>query len=111
MITGSSGIVSEDPTRNSACIHDVIKNFRSLSKCLSEMHSREHFQCNILSLLSKRFLMLSVEGIKGGSHGTGPISEGGIQKPVNLYNMYVPQWGNVIGSIKNACTWHICVIN
>jgi hypothetical protein len=49
-----------------------------------------------------------MEGTKGVSCGPGPISEGGVQKLVNPYNMLVPQWGNVIGSIKNVYSTHMC---
>ena len=44
-------------------------------------------------------------------HSPGPILEGGVKNLVDPYNMLVPQWGNVIGSIKNLCTEHVCVIN
>jgi len=52
-----------------------------------------------------------MEGIKGMFHGPGPISEGGVKNPVDPYNMFVPKWGNVIDSIKNIQTEHVCVIN
>jgi hypothetical protein len=52
-----------------------------------------------------------MEGIKGMSHGPDPILEGGVINPVDPYNMFVLQRGNVIGSIKNLRTEHVCVIN